>query len=610
MKFAVIDKGISFVAAFCAAMVLFAPATLGSDSNASTRGSFVELIIHGPEAVPENSVADYEAELIVFGTGFTVTDRVRWYVSSSFATIDSTGRLTTSEVENDETVRLAAVFLRWGAYKVGLKNITVQNNGDPLQTSHAGRFDVYEGSATCNRCHLERAYEVHESVHYQWKGMTPEVVNIDEGGKLGSINDFCTYPDVNFTFEMTNADGMHVLTGCAKCHVGSGRLPAPTPTSDQLENIDCLVCHSDAYRRKLVEIADGEFGFVPDPENMNVDLLEAITDIGVPSKAACLNCHAKAGGGDGLKQGDMEMAHADPPPSLDVHMASREKGGAGLECLDCHVSEAHKIAGRGDLRPTELAVKVACTSCHTQSPHGDDAIDKHTERVDCAVCHIPSFARGVPTDMVRDFTATELVEVKQMWEPAISKETNVVPAYKFYNGESYFYEFGDPIDSPEGHLISGPIGDITDERASIFPFKVHSAIMAYDLDQMRLIPVNARVLWGTGDADAAIRQGAADVGWSLENEYAYVATERYMPVFHEVAPEEEALRCDDCHNGGERMNFDALGYSPRVERLGRPLCTSCHEDKSDEWTQSEFFMRVHDKHVRDKRFDCGECHKF
>ncbi|GAB4343184.1 MAG: hypothetical protein Kow0099_21440 [Candidatus Abyssubacteria bacterium] len=477
------------------------------------------------------------------------------------------------------------------------------------QPSHAGRFTTYEGSKTCNVCHLGRAYEVHESVHYQWKGATPDVVNMTEGGKLGSINDFCTYPDTSFAFKMNNADGAQVVTGCVKCHAGLGEIPSPDPTPSQLENIDCLVCHSDSYKRKLTETADGQFRLVPDAASMTVSLEEAITDITKPSKGVCLSCHANAGGGNGLKQGDLEMSLADPPRTLDVHMASPQNGGAGLDCVDCHATQAHKIAGRGDVRPTDLDVAVNCTSCHRASPHDNSELNRHTARVDCTTCHIPSIARGVPTDVLRDFTESELDANKRTWEPAIIRETNVIPQYKFYNGTSYFYKFGDPIDSPETHVISEPIGDISDPAAKIHPVKFHAGVMAYDLEQLRLIPVSAQVLWSTGDVDAAIRQGASSVGWSLDSEYDYVHTERYMPVFHEVAPKEDALSCNECHEGN-RLDFNALGYTPKAQRNGSPLCTSCHEDESDEWSASEFFTGVHKQHVNEKNISCSECHNF
>ncbi len=114
-----------------------------------------------------------------------------------------------------------------------------------LATSHAGRFDAYAGSATCRACHADEVAQVHGSVHYQWNGPTPGVVDMETGGKLGGINDFCGYPDINFIGQLTNVVGETVDGGCATCHVGLGAKPQPTASEAQLENIDCLVCHSE-----------------------------------------------------------------------------------------------------------------------------------------------------------------------------------------------------------------------------------------------------------------------------------------------------------------------------------------------------------------------------
>ena len=92
------------------------------------------------------------------------------------------------------------------------------------------------------------------------------------------------------------------------------------------------------------------------------------------------------------------------------------------------------------------------------------------------------------------------------------------------------------------------------------------------------------------------------MGWPY-NGYAFAETERYMGVYHEVAPKEQALGCSSCH-GGTRMDFAALGYTPRATRNGRPLCSSCHEAKTASFT------KLHQKHVTDKRLDCSSCHTF
>ena len=480
--------------------------------------------------------------------------------------------------------------------------------------SHANFFDNYEGSKTCNQCHLETTRHVHESLHYQWNGPAPYAVNLERGGKLGSINDFCGFPDINFIGQLTNLEGEKVDGGCAQCHVGQGLKPTPEQTVAQLENIDCLVCHSNTYKRKVAQV-DGVFRFVPAPEKMQVDLLSAITNIQrTPDKGTCVNCHAYAGGGCNNKRGDIEDAHRDPPAWFDVHMASRQNGGAGLHCISCHKTENHRIAGRGvDMQATDLDVPVRCTNCHDTQPHDSNKLNRHTARVDCSVCHIPAYARITSTDMFRDFSQpADVLESTQLYEPHIDRAANVIPEYHFFNGLSRFYTFGTPaLPGKNGRVVMAePLGDVTDNNAKLFAFKRHQALQPRDLDTQYLIPLKMGILFQTGNIDAAIKQGASEVGWSLANGYDFAPTERYMGIYHEVAPAEDALECEACHSDSGRIDFAGLGYTPVSQRNGVPLCSSCHEDESDEWSGESFFFDVHSKHVREERIDCGACHIF
>ncbi len=146
---------------------------------------------------------------------------------------------------------------------------------------------------------------------------------------------------------------------CGNCHAGLGAKPEATATAAQLANIDCLVCHQKDYKRKKVNGV-----FVPDTANMTITMDQAVQTVHKPVRANCLQCHAKAGGGDNNKRGDIALAHANTTDrNFDVHMATT---GANLTCQSCHTTQNHKIAGRGsDLRETDLDVAVTCTNCHT-----------------------------------------------------------------------------------------------------------------------------------------------------------------------------------------------------------------------------------------------------
>jgi hypothetical protein len=488
----------------------------------------------------------------------------------------------------------------WGAWML----VMVYTMCDPAMAHQA--LTTYEGSKTCNQCHADKALEVHGSAHYQWQGATPQVPNLGGqiAGKWGGINDFCGYPNINFLFQLTQLNGVTTVTGCGACHVGRGLPPSPTVTQAQLDNIDCLMCHSDLYKR-VGAMVNGQAVFINDP---TMDIAAATAAIqNPPSRASCLTrCHVSAGGGPGFKQGDIDPLQIDPPRTLDVHMASAANGGPALDCLDCHRHSNHRIAGRGnDIRETDLALTVDCLNCHTNPPHGSADINRHISRVHCTVCHIPAFARNAPTDMVRDFTTTVAYAPSNRYEPTRTFATNVMPAYGWFNGLSYFYELGKAITLQAGSkfLMAYPLGNINDATAKIHAFKLHQAKVGYDLGTRRQIPLKSEVLWETGNIDQALRQGAAGLGWNISG-YAFANSQRYFSLYHEVAPKENALQCSSCHVSAGRLNFKALGYLVKTTRNGRPLCSSCHG------SETANFYQIHNIHVQEHTFSCTTCHDF
>jgi hypothetical protein len=579
----------------------------GSQPPPETPKVLSGLIIEGPTAVNENGIGTFTATA-TYEDGSSDAVSATWSEDSAYASIGTTGVLMANAVPGEQSVTITASYTSGSVTKETSTVVTILDGAAPVTGSHAGRFLTYEGTATCLGCHMTQALEVHGSVHYQWKGDASETIGLLPGdaGKLGGINDFCIYPDINWIGKLTNTAGVQVDGGCAKCHTGLGLKPDPTPTQAQLENIDCLICHSADYKKK-VDSVNGSYAFVPDTDKMAVSILQAASNVTLPGKDSCLNCHTKAGGGNNFKRGDIEEAHRNPTPSFDVHMASTAVGGAGLECLDCHRATAHKIAGRGtDLRPRDSADPIACTNCHSAAPHGSRDIDKHTARVNCTVCHIPTFAKVAPTDMDRDWSRPGvLVPETGLYEPYHVKGTNVVPEYRFFNGKSYFYQFGDPAVAGENGriILSEPDGTIADPGAKIHAFKHHLGNQPRDPVTGRLLPLKIGKFFETGQIAAAAELGATGVGWAY-NGYEFAGTERYLGLFHEVAPKGSALTCNSCHNGGTRLDFAALGYTPNATRNGRALCSSCHG------SESASFSSVHSRHVTNYGYDCSTCHGF
>lgn len=461
----------------------------------------------------------------------------------------------------------------------------------------------WEGTSTCLSCHENEAREVFGSVHYQWLGETPYMENGDSiQGKLDvGVNSYC----INITGNWN---------GCGACHVGLGARPEKLVSQAQLENIDCLVCHQDEYKRKKV---DGVF--VPNTDNMTITMLEAAQTVDLPTRKACLACHAKGGGGDNFKRGDMALAHAATTDvNFDVHMATTA---GNLDCQSCHITQQHRMAGRGsDLRPTDLDVQMTCTNCHTtkanRNGHSSSTIGKHVARVACQTCHIATYAKNAA-----DTAASEMTEVHRDWRephltasgaihPTPTMAGNLTPTYAWWNGTSVsytLYEDAD-VDPVTGRIpTSRPIGHINDSASLLYPFKYKTATQPLLNSENELIALDTSVYFTSGDADGAIRAGLVNMGYNSNEPYSWVETDTMQLITHEVGPSESALNCASCHNSTARMDLTGnLGYALKGARS--QVCYQCHGREEDK--EGPLYLWVHKLHVDEKRYDCSWCHTF
>ena len=442
----------------------------------------------------------------------------------------------------------------------------IDENCNGMADDTVGYTDNHYNNPNCLDCHETEAREVHGSVHYQWQGDTPYMTNgASPQGKLtNSVNSYC----INILGDWEK---------CGACHVGKGAMPEPEATQAQLENVDCLSCHSEP---------------------------------GVlPTRADCLTCHAKAGGGDAVKRGDLALATGNTSDSnFDVHMATT---GANLNCESCHVWQNHKVAGKGsDLRPTDLDVEVTCSNCHNSSPHESPDLNKHTAHVACQTCHIPVYAKNAS-----DTEATEATETHRTWlnshsttapfHQEMTLQNDLQPEYKFWNGLSNNYLLGDlaELDPATGaYPTSRPEGSVQDGK--LYPFKYKTAEQPMVSGTNQMIALDTSVFFATGDADAATRQGLSNMGLSADTPYEWVTTDTYQLLNHQVSPSEQALRCASCHDNISVMDLQGeLGYNLKSTKSN--VCSQCHGDKN-----YSGYSWVHDKHVKDKKYDCSWCHSF
>ena len=482
----------------------------------------------------------------------------------------------------------------------------------------------YNGPATCIACHQTEATDMLQSLHSQWSGPTPDLSNTDGrnlGKAVGGINTFCTY-------------AMSSRSACFTCHV---RTDGNAPDAVQATDVDCLMCHNDTYQRTFVTDpentetvvnvdgqektyvfgkidAQGNYTTVPDYAKMppGTSMVDLARTVHLPTTTSCLRCHAKAGGGDWTKRGDMGMNSAQATVDQDVHLA---QDGANLSCVDCHSALNHTIAGRGiDLRQTEAQVP-SCKACHTESPHTSATLNRHAQgQVSCQVCHIREYAKGGSTEMSRDWTLP-------VWNQAFCsgqggyvghevRESFVTPEYVWFDGTSYVYNIGETIqpDKRGVLMMAKANGAPFDGKSHIFPIKRHTSIMPLDADG-KIIPPAIMWMFMTGDFDLAVRKGLeeqATKGIEYSGNYSLVPAEAEMLITHGVEPKTKAPSCSACHDGSGStpegqgiLPFDSLGYHTVPNAVAS--CTLCHERKSMQWDA------MHQSHRQDK-VSCSSCH--
>lgn len=427
-------------------------------------------------------------------------------------------------------------------------------------------------------------------------------------GKWKEVNTYCTAPEP--------AD-----FACRSCHVSTGKV-----ANNTINDTDCLICHNDTYRRALgpqtnaVNVTDwqgnlktynfpvkvnGDYQFQPRYDLMppGTTMLSLAQNVHLPTRQTCLTCHAKAGGGDGVKRGDLAMENvASTNANLDVHM---DADGANLTCQSCHVPQNHLIPGKGiDLRVSEGGT-VSCEQCHTVAPHLDSKLNTHTAHGACQTCHIPRFAKAtVGTEMSRDWRSPHWnpggCNGQGAWIGHEVKGNNVIPTYKFWNGTSDVYNFGETITPENGvYNMAKTLGTIQDGK--LYPIKVHTAVQPVSTSTNRMIQYD--VLWQfmTGKYEEAAARGLSFMG--LTGGYSWVNTSADQLITHGAEPKANALQCTSCHGSTAQMNLKLLGYGLKDTKI--TVCSQCHADK-----KQPAFDRMHNNHVTNRGKDCSYCHTF
>jgi len=419
--------------------------------------------------------------------------------------------------------------------------------GPAAKPLHEKLFEVlglseYEGTAgSCLICHSDHGQDILKTAHWKWKGTVTNIAGLEGAthGKVDLINNFCIGVPSNEEY-------------CAMCHPSYG-WKAGTADSFFADagNTDCLICHDTTGTYRKHPTANGGGGaaaLLVDGKTVPAkpaDLTAVAYNVGTPSRANCGLCHFYAGAGDNVKHGDLSSDLINPTKDDDVHM-----GGLDFNCQECHSASHHKIAGTTELHSDEG--QATCMECHSETEtHTENGLvalllNQHTKRIACQTCHIPTFSRSQATKVAwyRDEAGEDRTEIaKQFGKSTYSKKAgrsvwakNVRPTYLWYNGKSKIYPFK--------KMIGRQPTDITNKRL--------------------LVPH----IYGTGagpnlylakfDWGQAVAEGTAYARQPYSGDYSFINTVAYLRINHEVAPKENALRCEDCH--GVEGFFEALGY--------------------------------------------------
>ena len=368
---------------------------------------------------------------------------------------------------------------------------------------------------------------------------------------------------------------------CSQCHISYNWKDDSFDFSDT-SNIDCFVCHDTTGTYKKHPSADGGGG---QPAMMIdgtltvvdfADLQEVAYNVGTPTRANCLACHANAGGGDNVKHGDMSTDLISPTRDMDVHM-----GGADHSCQRCHTESRHKIAGTTALHSNEG--EASCTDCHSATrTHTENGLvaallNLHTARVACQTCHIPTFSRTMATTMewYWDEAGEDRTNIRQQFgRDTYSKlkgrfvwGKNVRPKYLWFNGKwarkvvnaSDTYTEAGTVADPV--VLAIPTATVADADAKIYPFKALIGRQPADTTNKRMaVPhlfgsaAGPNAYWVAFDWGLAVAEGTAYAGQPYSGDYGFVNTLMYLSINHEVAPKESALDCENCHGNANFWN--------------------------------------------------------
>jgi octaheme c-type cytochrome (tetrathionate reductase family) len=428
----------------------------------------------------------------------------------------------------------------------------------------------------CLECHDDVGEHILKTQHWNWTSLKA----VQKGKKIGKVNVFN-----NFCIAITGN-----WPRCTSCHIGYGWKDKKFDFSNP-ENIDCLVCHDSTGTYKKfpsgagmpVSLKDKKKVFKGNKKTYMAPDYDKISKlVAVPNRKNCGSCHFFGGGGNNVKHGDLDTSLIKPSKDVDVHMGGKNN----FACTKCHKSTDHKIQGAMHASMAQGIKHFNCTDCHKGELHKKSKkmkkINKHLASVACQTCHIPEYAKVIPTKTWWDWSTAGDEKNKtpddkygnHTWvkkKGTFKWEKNVKPEYYWYNGKQEVTIHGDKITSNKKVNLNPQKGNIRDTNSRIMPFKIMRGKQAYDTKtKMLLVPhlFGKGGYWKTFDWNKSFAAGMKKAGLPFSGKFDWVETEMYWPLNHMVSPKEKALKCTDCHGEKSRLDWKKLGYKGDPKKTG------------------------------------------
>jgi hypothetical protein len=222
--------------------------------------------------------------------------------------------------------------------------------------------------------------------------------------------------------------------------------------------------------------------------------------------------------------------------------------------------------------------RATCVSCHGVEAHeNNQRLNDHTDKIACQTCHIPLLARGdyaskmwwdwstagkmgedgKPMSVVDEFDH----EIYNSKKGDFTWERDVVPEYRWYNGNTLYTLPGEAFD-PSGVVeVNKLLGSAADGDSLIWPIKLMRGKQPYDSVNNSFVTPHTTGkdgYWKTFDWPSAIEKGMAAAGIPYSGEYDFIETEMSWPITHMTAPASEALKCIDCHTSAAQSRMASI----------------------------------------------------